>query len=90
MTPAVKALESLGLDTGGLFWFFSSDNPAMLIKVLDGCSINGYYWIFYSAGTNVGLVTTVRDTHTGQVWQRTNADGTAAPPEQDITAFACD
>jgi hypothetical protein len=82
-------LASLGVARGGLFWFFGPDNPEMLLKVLDGCALNGHFWIFYSAGTNVGLTTTVRDTVTGSVWTRTNPDLRAAPPEQDTSALPC-
>src|SRR5579862_4323196 len=82
-------LQSLGVDQGGLFWFFSSDNPEMLIKVLDACGVNQHFWIFYAAGTNVGFTVTVTDTQTGQQKTYVNVDGTAAPPVQDISALPC-
>lgn len=39
----------------GLFWFFSSDNAEMLVKVLNGCQISGAEadWIFFAATTNL-------------------------------------
>lgn len=83
-------LSSLGVTSGGLFWFFSPDNPEMLVKVLDGCSVNGHYWVFYSAGTNVGLRTEVTDTHTGRVVVETNPDLLPAPPVQNVRAFPCE
>jgi hypothetical protein len=73
-----------------VFWFFDAANPEMLLKILDGCAINGHYWIFYAAGTNVGLTTTVTDTVAGRTWTRTNPDLHAAPPVQDIEALPCD
>jgi hypothetical protein len=82
-------LASLGVQRGGLFWFFSIDNPEVLLKVLNGCSLNGHYWVFYSAATTVGLDVRVRDTKTGLTWQRTNVDGFSAQPINDIQAFAC-
>src|SRR6266581_4444821 len=33
-------LGSLGVAHGGLFWFFSADNPEMLIKVINACELN--------------------------------------------------
>ncbi len=44
-------------DTATLFYFFSADNPELLVKVLDGCALNGHYWVFGSAATdlNYGL-----------------------------------
>ena len=83
------ALDSVGVDQGGLFWFFSQDNPEMLIKVIDACSLQGKYWVFYSADTNVGLKVTVTDTHTGKSAVYTNRDLTPAAPVQDTSALPC-
>ena len=33
-------------DESGLFWFFEPDNVELVLKVLDGTSINGNYWFF--------------------------------------------
>ena len=87
---AAVPLASLGVTHGGLFWFFSPDNPEMLIKVLNACSFNQEFWVFYAAGTNVGLITTVTDTRTGRSKTYTNAPGLAAPPVEDTSAFSCD
>ncbi len=85
----VISLKGLGISAGGLFWFFNPANPEMLIKVLNGCALGGHYWVFYAAGTNVGLSTTVLDTRTGNSRTYTNAIGTAAPPVQDTAALPC-
>lgn len=82
-------LSSLGIPRGGLFWFFSADNPEVVVKVLNGCSVNGAYWVFYVAGTNVGMTTTVTDTKTGRVKTYRNPDLTQAAPVQDTSAFTC-
>jgi hypothetical protein len=74
---------------GGLFWFFGPDNPEMLVKVLNGCSVNGKFWVFSSAGTNVGLTTTVTDTLTGHLKVYANPDLTPAAPVQDTGALPC-
>ncbi|MGH9363180.1 MAG: S8 family serine peptidase, partial [Thermoanaerobaculia bacterium] len=91
ITGAGKAipLAGLGVADGGLFWFFAPENPEMLVKVLDGCGVNGKYWVFYSAGTNVGFVVTVDDTATGRRRTYSNQDLVAAPPVQDTSAFPC-
>jgi poly(3-hydroxybutyrate) depolymerase len=73
----------------GLFWFFAEDNWEMLVKVLDGCALNGKRWVFAAATTNVGFTLTVTDTATGAVWQRENPAGHAAAPVQDTAAFSC-
>jgi lysyl endopeptidase len=82
-------LNGLGVTAGGLFWFFDAKNPEMLVKVLNGCAVTGDYWVFYAAGTNVGLTTTVLDTQTGRSKVYTNPDRNPAPPVQDLGAFAC-
>lgn len=79
----------LGVTHGGLFWFFSQDNPEVLIKVLNGCALNSNFWVFFSAGTNVGFSLTVKDTATGHVKTYTNADLHAATPVQDTSALSC-
>ncbi len=83
------ALDSLGVTHGGLFWFFSVDNPELLIKVLNGCSANGKFWVFYSGATNVGMTITVTDTANGHTFVRTNADLHALATVQDTGALAC-
>lgn len=82
-------LSSLGVNSGGLFWFFGPTNPELLVKVLNGCGLNNKYWIFWSAGTDVALTLTVTDTVRGQSKTYTNPQGTAAKPVQDTSALPC-
>jgi spore coat protein A, manganese oxidase len=83
------SLADKGVTSGGLFWFFAANNPELLIKVLNGCSLNNNYWVFFSAATNVGLTLTVTDTVTGRQFVRTNPDLRAVPTEQATNALAC-
>lgn len=84
------ALAPVGVERGGLFWFFDAKNPELLVKVLPACQAPfERYWIFWSAGTNVGLTVTVTDTATGAVRVYTNPDRHAAVPVQDTDAFLC-
>jgi hypothetical protein len=83
-------LSTLGVNRGGLFWFFAPDNPEMLIKVLNACSsATPRYWVFYAAGTNVGLAITVTDTVTGRVKSYTNPDLRSVAPVSDTDALPC-
>jgi hypothetical protein len=82
-------LSSVGVTEGGLFWFFQATNPEMLVKVINGCALNSHFWVFYSAGTNVGFTVTVTDTKTTHSVKYQNTDLTAAPPEQDTGALPC-
>ncbi len=78
---------SLTSDTG-YFWFFSSNNVEVVIKVLDACGFNQKKWVFAGGLTNVNVVITVRDTKTGTVRTYTNPVNTAFQPIQDTGAFA--
>ncbi|MEO7795895.1 MAG: hypothetical protein ABIV06_14100, partial [Thermoanaerobaculia bacterium] len=56
-------------DESGSFSFFSPANPEVVVKILDGSTNNGHFWIFAGALGNLALDLTVRDTATGD--QRT-------------------
>ena len=77
-----------GTADSGLFWFFSDNNWEMLVKVLDGCAINGHYWVFSAATTNVGYTLRVIDTDNGAVQEYVNPLGVAADAVTDTGAFA--
>ncbi len=48
-----------------LVHFFSATNLEMLVKVLDGQSLNNRFWVFAAAATDLGFQLKVRDTRTG-------------------------
>jgi hypothetical protein len=51
-------------DTGA-FWFFAPSNAELLIKVLDARPVNGHFWVYYGALSDVEYTITVTDTVTG-------------------------
>ena len=53
-------------DESGLFWFFDPENIELVVKVLDGRAINGSYWVFFGALSDVEYWITVRDVSTGE------------------------
>jgi plastocyanin len=72
----------------GYFWFFDPANIEMVIKVLNGCAIEGHsYWVFAAGLTNVKVELKVVDTTTGAVYQKENPLNTAFIPIQDTSAF---
>ena len=77
----------LTTDTGYL-WFFESTNVEVVLKVLDGCGLNGHYWVFAGGLTNVNVVITVTDTQTGMKQVYTNPANTTFQPIQDTSAFS--
>jgi hypothetical protein len=78
----------LTADTG-YFWFFSTSNIEMVVKVLDACPVNGHRWVFAGGLTNVAVTLNVKYTQTGDLKTYQNTQGTAFSPIQDTAAFGC-
>jgi|GEM_PF-4998033 len=74
-------------DDSGMFWFFRPSNLEVLIKVLDGCGVNGHFWVFSSATTNVGYEIEVTDTQEDVTVTYVNENLTPAVPILDTAAF---
>ena len=74
-------------DDSGYMWFFQASNIEAVVKVLNGCGVNGHYWFFAGGLTNVQVNITVTDTQTGEVRFYTNPQGRAFQPIQDTRAF---
>jgi hypothetical protein len=56
------ALPFPGSDRTGLFWFFNPANVELIVKALDGRGVNGAFWSFYGALSDVEYWVTVVDT----------------------------
>lgn len=72
-----------------LFYFFEPENWEIQVKVLDGCELNGRYWVYAAASTDVGYTLSVRDTLRGTTREYRHAAGSPAPAVTDDRAFAC-
>lgn len=81
-----------GTSDSGLFRFFDEDNWEMLIKVLDGCAVNGHHWVYGASTTDLGYEIRVTDTTTGDFKEYRNEPGRPAPAITDGKAFpeACE
>jgi virginiamycin B lyase len=66
---------ALTADTGA-YWFFTSNNIEVIVKVVDGRAYNGKYWVFVGALSDVQYTLTVRDVVTGTVKTYTHPSGT--------------
>ena len=85
------ALSALGVDRGGLLHFGNPASPEVLVKVLDGCAINGHFWVFASAATTLGFEMSVQDRSSGAIRTYGNPDISRASTVTDTRAFAtCD
>jgi hypothetical protein len=68
------------------FWFFSANNVEVVIKIVDGRAVNGHYWVFYGALSDVEYTIRVTDNSTGAVKTYFNPAGTLASVA-DTSAF---
>lgn len=55
-----------GSDVSGMFWFFDSSNIELIVKMLDGRTLNDFFWTFYGSLSTVEYWISVRDTDTGE------------------------
>jgi Fibronectin type III domain len=76
-------------DDTGLFWYFDPANVEVVLKVHDGCAVNGHYWVFAGGLTDVVSLVRVTDTRTGAVQLYGTRQGIPFQPIQDTGAFAC-
>jgi hypothetical protein len=73
-------------DLSGYFWFFGPDNLELVVKVLDGRPVNGHFWFFYGALSDVEYWITVTDKTGGERRQYHNAPGNLCG-DADTRAF---
>lgn len=64
-------------DTGA-FTFFNDDNLEVVVKVIDGRTVNGYWWVFYASLTDVEFKLSVQDMITGRAVVYYNNQGNMA------------
>jgi plastocyanin len=72
----------------GLFSSSPSADPQLLVNVLDGCNVNGHYWLYLATAADLELTVKVRDTQTGRTWAYFNPAGNVPAPVRDVEAFA--
>ncbi len=84
----VGSVAACSTADSGLFWFFHPDNWELMVKVLDGCALNGHHWVFAAATTTVEYTLTVTDTLTGETKAYHNPLGTPAVAITDTSALA--
>jgi ELWxxDGT repeat protein len=70
----------------GYFWFFAAANVETVLKVIDGRGLNGHFWVFYGALSDVQYTLTVTDTVAGTMQTYTNPAGQFASVA-DTAAF---
>ncbi len=87
-TGAARVVH-FGSNDSGIFYFFNPNNWEMLVNLLDGCAVNGNYWLFAAAATDVRYDVTVRDLITLQSKQYSKSTFGPAPVLSDVGALPC-
>ena len=72
--------------TSGFFWFFNDANIELVVKILDARPVNGHFWVFYGALSDVEYTIRVVDTVADEEVEYTNAPGSICG-RGDTTAF---
>lgn len=73
-----------------LYYFFSPNNWELMVKVLNGCAINGHYWVFAAASTDVEYSVTITDgAGAGPPITFGNSSGQPAAAVTNTNAFPC-
>ena len=87
---AVGQARDWGLDSSqsALLYFFDRNNVEVLIKVLDGCGVNGHRWVFVAPVTDLAFNLHV-ESPTGERWTHRNRLGQTADAAGDTSAFPC-
>lgn len=73
MAGVGKAID--GGDQTGFFYFFNLRNTELVVKILDGRTVNEHFWVFFGGLSDVEYTLTVRDTETGAVETFLNQPG---------------
>ena len=71
-----------------LLYFFDRNNVEVLIKVLDGCGVNGHRWVFVAPVTDLAFNLHV-ESPAGERWIHRNRLGQTADAAGDTSAFPC-
>lgn len=75
-------------DASGVFTFFGPANYELIVKIFDGASSNGFYWLFYGATTTIEYNIVVTDLCTGEVLAGNHPLGAPGATTLDNMAFA--
>lgn len=77
---------ALGTDSAH-FWFFDPGNVELMVKVLDACAINDYFWIFAAGLTDVEVEIKIRDRFSSQTRTYRNPPGSSFQTITDTSAL---
>jgi hypothetical protein len=76
-------------DTSGTFYFYSLDNTEIVLKILNGCWLNGRYWIFITGLTDRPIVISVIDEFTDTITEYSTMGGYPLVWRDTEVGFPC-
>ena len=79
----------LNSEQSAILYFFHRDNAEVLIKVLDGCAVNGHRWVFVAPVTTLAFNLSIESPGGDVPWTHTNGFNQTAAARSDLEAFAC-
>ncbi len=88
-TDGIATPARFGSKETAFFWFYGDQNFEVMIKLLNGCAINGKWWVFGGALTNQAYHIAIGDSLTGARRDYYNAEGVNAAAITDTNAFPC-
>lgn len=86
-TTGAGTPSPLGVRSGS-FWFFRSDNPELLVKLIDACDLVGHWWFFAAGLTDVAVEIQVEGPG-GAARTYERPVGEPFAPILDTAAFPC-
>ena len=88
-TDGIATPARFGSKESAFFWFYNDQNFEVMIKVLNGCGVNGHWWVFAGALTDQAYHIQVHDFVSGTDKHYSNTLGTHAAAVTDVNAFPC-
>ncbi len=64
-------------------------NAEVLVKLLDGCGVNGHRWVYVAPVTDLAFKLAVRAGRGNKVWTYDKPKGYPAQVRSDLSAFYC-
>ncbi len=87
----VEEVKDYELDSeqSAILYFFDRNNAEVLIKVLDGCGLNGHRWVFVAPVTTLAFNLSIDPPGGGEPWTHQNRLNQTAAARSDLKGFAC-
>lgn len=76
-----QAVPVSGTTAYGYFWFTDPSNTELAVKIIDGTTINGSFWVYYGGLTTLDYTITVTDMTANRVKSYENPSGSTCGGE---------